>query len=427
MRGALGASGPTIKAARRIPNVRWVVRRLGLALAALSCGRGGQGEGSPDGVEPSAERLPRAALTLERRLSLPESDVTGLSWLTVFKDGTIAIGLPGERAVGFLGMDLRYLGRVGRSGEGPGEFRVVGRHGRRGDTLWVDDPVRRRLVLLSSRGEFIGYTATPNAIADDVHSQAVPGKLTQPTIEGMLAGRQMVASASVRGSDGKLDGAVIGVLDGEGRLVRKAFRVPKDDCVVEASGSNWRGARVIPYCPRPLWSVTEGAERVVVAITLAPSEQWWRVKVVGVTLSGDPVFVRELRYPRIFVPERERSRVRDRATTVSRSGPIAAGSGSPPLSESGLSYPPIQSLLLGQDSTVWLLEYHPDAGENWLVLAPNGQDVGRIRLSGGEHLVAGGGGRIWVSQSADDGPESLAQFRLDWAAPEPAPPLRRQP
>lgn len=79
---------------------------------------------------------------------------SGIRDLVALRDGRIVVG-DRDRSVRWYGPDGELLRRVGRSGDGPGEYREIYLVRRiRGDTLVVFDTEIMRATLLTSDGEF---------------------------------------------------------------------------------------------------------------------------------------------------------------------------------------------------------------------------------------------------------------------------------
>ena len=144
-------------------------------LATTACGDAA----SPNAARVTIDTLPGGAVrtmsnapseagqwSLERLLDIqpPEGDSAELGDpqdLALGADGTLLVSEGGGDAhVKVFDASGRFLRRIGRAGEGPGEFRVAFL-AVRGDTLLVQDPqVARASTFRISDGQFIGSRPT---------------------------------------------------------------------------------------------------------------------------------------------------------------------------------------------------------------------------------------------------------------------------
>lgn len=145
------------------------------ALAVTACGDTGTREAArvtidtlPGGVVRTITRTPTEAgrWTLERLVDIqpPEGDSAELGEpqdLALADDGTLLVSEGGGDAhVKVFDATGRFVRRIGRAGEGPGEFRV-GFLAVRGDTLLVQDPqVARASTFRISDGTYLGSRPT---------------------------------------------------------------------------------------------------------------------------------------------------------------------------------------------------------------------------------------------------------------------------
>jgi hypothetical protein len=110
--------------------------------------------------------------------------------------------------------DFKRRWEVGRLGDGPGEFRepVAVRFDPRGDTLWVLDAVRQRLIAFDLRGQF-------------VREMLVPQEITSFTMtrDGKMLVTPLVVASRVRG-----EAEVISELSTRGQLSAR-YTIPAKD------------------------------------------------------------------------------------------------------------------------------------------------------------------------------------------------------
>lgn len=146
-----------------------VLLAVALCVSVTACGDAEQSRGAslaidtlPGGAVRTLSMAPSDsggwALELLHEIQPPEGDSAELlqpSDIAITEDGTVLVAEGGSAHVKVFEPDGRYLRTIGRSGEGPGEFRDAWIT-TRGDTLFVQDPqVARGSSFLISTGEFI--------------------------------------------------------------------------------------------------------------------------------------------------------------------------------------------------------------------------------------------------------------------------------
>lgn len=123
------------------PRFRQILRSLLLTTWALTAI-------APVGEAQSTPRtLP---LTKELTISGIEEDLCPIENIAIAADGGMVVWQQQDRQLRFFDSRGRSLGRFGRSGEGPGEFRYLSPlAGWKSDTFWLTDPTTRRVTLVS--------------------------------------------------------------------------------------------------------------------------------------------------------------------------------------------------------------------------------------------------------------------------------------
>jgi hypothetical protein len=91
----------------------------------------------------------------------PGHDLYQVRGVVELPDNGVAVLNAGTQEVRLFEADGSYRGRIGRSGEGPGEFRAPIALGRAGDTLLVYDGALRRLSRLDLDGHLLDETPNP--------------------------------------------------------------------------------------------------------------------------------------------------------------------------------------------------------------------------------------------------------------------------
>lgn len=355
-----------------------VPRRLSLALLAGVLGLGAWGCGE---VDASAEELLASLPTwhLEEDLRIgredhPDYALGTVGGLAVADDGRILVSQPQERAIRVFDGDGRFLHRVGRAGEGPGEFTRLGMIGVLDDATWAVD---------CGGGCFVHFFDEGGSSLDRV--QTPP--LEHPFIGGgsyypLPDGGMLVPSASVGDiietahempwlrSDS--DGSVVDTLPG----IRSPGLVMIQNQVTLPDGRTADSpVLVMPPFPACSWVGIAPDPTFLVQAKAAPGgdEGSTVVQLTRFTPDGDTVAMGELSLPRRPIPPAVADSAMDSQVTC-LSGPLGgeerarrelAGSVGVPD-----HYPPLRTLVVTREGASWLaLEGQGET--RWLILDPS--------------------------------------------------------
>ena len=110
---------------------------------------------------------------------LPLGSIDGL---VVGPEGSIHLTGRGDVAIHVLGEDGRYVGMIGRRGDGPGEFRDSPQIGVLGDTLWALDRLLRRVSRFTLSGDFIDSRPIPGIVSNKGNSFQPASQLADGTL-----------------------------------------------------------------------------------------------------------------------------------------------------------------------------------------------------------------------------------------------------
>ena len=128
------------------------------ALLVVSAGCGVDGLASHDPGS-TIEGLPRVALVEDLRIGSVDDASYGFSQIgavDVDRDGQIYVLEMQDAQIRVYSPDGRLIRRIGRRGDGPGEFRGGGpSFGVVGDTIWAVEGVTRRLTLFDRAGRLL--------------------------------------------------------------------------------------------------------------------------------------------------------------------------------------------------------------------------------------------------------------------------------
>lgn len=278
--------------------------------------------------------------------------------------------------------------RLGRSGEGPGEFRAVSRIQPAAEGVRVFDAVLRRTTLLPfDRGE-ARTTVLP--------SSATWGRLWPPTAGPAPQGMPIPLAAREEGAlvvrldppSGARPGStpspyagqvVIAVADADGRLQRVLGHAPGPaECFLLVRTPRVSEIVQKPACELPAIGSSLDGGYVAFAHAIRRFSDRADVRVLLVATSGDTVLNRVISMPTIEVDRRVRDSLE--AAFERRIARI------PGASRQSISYsvprtlPPVTKVLITPDRTVWL-RGSPGAGRvPWVGVGDGSHGVEQISL-----------------------------------------------
>ena len=143
----------------RLPShfLGWVSMKLRCALGLLSC------FGIAEDL-PSQALVPMLPVQSELLISSETGDFSFIGSMLAVKGGVIVVTQPQDNGIRFYGPSGALLGKFGRAGSGPGEFRYVGSLSMIGDTIWIPDVNLRRATLVSQERKFLGTRPLPTTV-----------------------------------------------------------------------------------------------------------------------------------------------------------------------------------------------------------------------------------------------------------------------
>lgn len=343
-----------------LSTTHWAQALGGVALLFLSsCG--------PPGDQSAIGSVPRWRLGERLRIHSPTnapSHFTQIGALTPGPRGTIYAADVVANAVFVFDSLGQHLGTIGGAGNGPGEFRQVGRIGWLNGQFFAVDALLGRVSFFTPSGEHL-RTMRISARSTDTRRATAPtgffrngDAIVQPMPSpAELAGREVVAPVVT------IDTATGAIKD---TIVVLTNRSPT--MVIVEGGM--RSYSVQPFADHPLWELApDGSHVVVVDRAVAIAEPRFRVSVVGadgVVLRDamlpyrpvpipadlvDSIVGRLVAFTKQWISTDVESRVRDALYHPAH-------------------FPPVTKVLPAADGTIWLrLEEAPGDSVRWQVLS----------------------------------------------------------
>ena len=356
----------------------------------------------------------KLSLTLEHRIDGRLEDLSGVSFIAPFRDGEIAVGQPEDGSILFFSPDGRRLGAFGRSGAGPGEFRMVGTYGWVEDTLWIGDANLGRVTLLSSQRQLLRTLPWPNSPVARLPGEVSLPRFHSPRIFGISPVGNLILVGAISGIEqpGRWpallrDMVAVAIQSaGDGTPIGFIAALPKaTSCSMQLAG----GAVGIPECAEPMWAVDRDGSRVTTVYPDVSDPGAGRLRVIVAAATGDTLFDHSFPIPLVRISPRQadsiRSRVSARSTDPARA--IAWRSAALPS-----VFRPVKGVFIARNGAVWVEIRSSTASHSWLIVAPDGNSVRTLSVPRNVMLLTSDDQRVWGTEADQDGIESVVRYRL---------------
>ena len=366
-----------------------------LSALIVSAGCGG-GDGAADG-----DRLPRWTLGLETRIGSlddPELGLTRVSFVAFGPDSLVYIAQSAEHEIRAYGRDGTLRRRIGREGEGPGEFRSISAIGFLHDTLFASDAGLRRVSTFDAEGnpiESVPWSSTAGEVTPPVfYLPSVPEVILADGSALALQGYGYILPVPVeRFSVPWL--RIFRDSTAQDTIATREVEVPPRETLTE----NGRDFQFVPPIgDQDLWALMDDGSGIVkIERRVATSAEQHTFRLVKLDPAGDTVLTRVYDYAPVATPPGEVDRQVENRLALYRAG-------SPTPSREGLtriyaqpgfipSYlPAASSIEPVQDGTIWLERERADADSTkWTAIGWDGDVEGEIRLPAGARIMAGHG------------------------------------
>ena len=323
-----------------------------------------------------------AQLVEELRIDGNREDLVPIFAVAVSDGGTIALIQSQDGAIRLFSSAGEPMGSFGRTGDGPGEFRLPSGIGWQGDTVWVLDLRTPRVTYVArdlSRARTEGFPQAPVDEDGGILAVFSPHRRDPPSPYTNFG--------------------TLGYLDRRGAIRNVILPLHED----RTPG---------PIRNRTMYAMTPKAGRAAVASATLNGPGGGTFSLVAVDLAGDTVVARRYALEGESIPPSVADSLAE-AFPRMRLGDTgrrrASDADIPPV------YPPLLGLLVGYDGSFWVRARLRDGSRAYLVLAPNGDPVGRVRLPEGSIVGAATLDRIWVLEPDLFGIQSVVRYRVEWS------------
>jgi len=315
------------------------------------------------------------------RISGAEFDLSHVLWVVGFPDGRVAVGgPPKDGPVRWFDATGRLVGRFGRDGEGPGEFRLPSPAGRLGDTLWVIDGALNRITFLLPGA---GSPARFTTMAMPIRIEAA-ANLTRPllgSVEAVLPGRRLAFHGSEFDSTIRVPRAALrrlAMTDSGGRLLATVppFETP-GKCQVPYTAGKMTGFVGVYFCAQAMVRVAQDGNHIAIVTGDNSSATQSTITVRLYSPDARLLYERTLRVPAQVIPKQLADSIQRVGLTNARTPEARAARSRariPP------AYPPVFAVVISDAGAVWLGTPGGTTHRTWIVLDPKGMRQADVLL-----------------------------------------------
>lgn len=404
---------------------------LPLTAGLVACG------GSEHHDELRLDQIDRVAVIEELRLGSvddPEIGFSRIGSMDVDRDGRAYVLEVQDMQVRVYSSEGRPLHRIGRRGDGPGEFRGVGRLGVVGDTLWTFDYVGERITLFDRDGTLLSTgraDAPPIPLWNRCYGYVMPSDMRP---DGLFTSRfSRVACSRDEPAPEKAatepvpvprvlfdaTGAVVDTVGWDDRPPPRMARPPGATNEAPPPLEIGGVAYLVPRPPPelPIWlHLPDGRIELSVPIPTSADASF---TVTRIGASGDTTFVRRF----LYEATRYTAEELDALAAEAAASPFAPpGTATDPAAEARLRAamefpdfrPVTQVAQLDSDGRIWMLRGGPnDRSARWIVLDTDGLPLGELEFPSGFSFRWSGGDVVWGVETDDLDVPWLVRYRME--------------
>jgi hypothetical protein len=338
----------------------------------------------------------------------PEYEFTVIRTAVVGRDANLYLLLPREQEIRVFSPAGRFLRRIGRPGQGPGEFESPTEIGWRADTLWVRDADLGRVTFFDAEGR-VGRALTARMPA--VGGNYVTGPPAAILADGSLLGVGDAPSMAV--ASGRFTRVPMVRFDesGAGPRIMRELSLEHAYGTVPPSPKRPGVHFVQRLGDAPLWDVAaDGSGIVVVDREAATDGRTAQLVVTVYAPSGDVRVQRRIEYAPVPVSRAFRDSVVRRTLNPK---------GLPDFEYQREAVytpdfrPPVTQVMLAKDGRVWLRrEFGYGAEVDWDVLDRELRPAGVVRLPTDFRAFEATVNALWGSRVGEDDVPYLVRYRL---------------
>lgn len=329
----------------------------------------------------------------------------------------IVLPLPQDGNVRIYDSTGKRVKTLGAKGAGPGEFRSIFRLGFTRDTLWVYDPLLRRITFYGGDYALLRSDVLSEALhqrIDADHPTGISDFAPSAIAAGGNALGQIIEVTGRDPSTSQIQMKYYVAAVAPNAALRKLVEIPTAAVSPRAwvpNETTGLAYAVVPFANDAVYAFSTTGDRFAIVSTDRNAKTFTVTERNG---SGDTLFSRA--YP--FSPRPIPGNIADSAAAVAgkwnaRYSPAVVAR----LTEETRklippAYPPVKSVVLARDGTTWLRTIDAAGLDQAMILDAKGNVTATVSLKRTLDIVEADGNRVWAVDVDDDGLASVVVFTL---------------
>jgi hypothetical protein len=330
----------------------------------------------------------------------------------------IVLPLPQDGNVRIYDSTGKRVKTLGAKGAGPGEFRSIFRLGWTRDTLWIYDPVLRRITFYGGDYALLRSDVLSEALHQRIDAEHPTG-ISDFAPSGIAAGGNALGQIiEVTGRDPATSQIMMKYYVAAvcpSAALKKLVEIPtaavSPRAWVPGEGTITVAYAVVPFANDAAYSFSTTGDRFAIVTTDREAKTFTVTERNG---AGETIFSRAYPYSPRPIP----GNVADSAAAASgrwnsRYSPAVVERLTqetrkliPP------TYPPVKSIVLARDGTTWIRTTDATGLDQAMVLDAKGNVTATLALRRTLDIVEADGNRVWAVDVDDDGLASVVVFTL---------------
>jgi hypothetical protein len=330
----------------------------------------------------------------------------------------VILAQPTDHVLRYFGKDGAPIATIGKEGESEGDFSGIVQVGWMGDTLWVNDNRLKRLTLVSPQRKVLRVIPLtfdllfPSGEPMPMPTVSLGVMSPGPAIAGVYADHEYLLTAPV-GTNAVVPAEWHKPAQSGAAYVRFAVNGVAQSLVAWIPPQA-KCANLPQICPRLLSAIAPNGSTVAFATSTTSGADSGITVVSVLGVKGDTIFSRRYPFAGVPVPRAYGDSIIAAMTRQRANVTLPPGMTAPPLPTfQPTIMPPVTSLVVGRDGTIWIGQATTEGSKPWLLLDARGNPIGTVALPANVTIRAAERGTIWATERTDvTGVENVVRYSV---------------